>query len=290
MSNKEIKPHITNEIDNFVKKLSRNIDADSIEINEFEEEMKSNLLCSFTDLLNEGYSESEALSIAFSKFGHIDYLKNDLRKLYNLKSIFSKILLRTTIVIGVISAVLFTTFFAWNFLFIPWHAENTFGDIKTEVEKTDDINDKEFKESIKSIVDRNPAIYSIAIMEIEGTSPDDDPTYKLLYRYPIPQSDDYWKSDVGKESFFIFKDEYYSSKSGFDLSGLNYHATLSLRNLDYNFLALAQILLAVYWTLFSVWGALKIYLSDDDKNLWILLFALTNIVGYMIYRFTIKKK
>ena len=39
MSNKKIKPHVIKEIDSFVKKLSRDIDADSIEVNEFEEEI-----------------------------------------------------------------------------------------------------------------------------------------------------------------------------------------------------------------------------------------------------------
>ncbi|WP_432667454.1 hypothetical protein R9X47_13790 [Wukongibacter baidiensis] len=285
MSNRELQPHIIKEIDSFVKKLSRNIDANDIEISEFEEEMKSNLLCSLTDLLDEGYSESDALSLAFSKFGHIDYLKHDLRKLYNLRSIFSKALLKITVSMGIICAILFTTFFTWNFLIVPSKADNTFETLKNEIENIDDISSSKFKEKVNSLVDNNIAIYSISILETQ----DDTLSYQLLYRYPTPQSETYWKDDIGKESFFIFKDEHYSNNSDFDLSDLNYNVTLSLRNLDFNFLALAEIFLAIYWALFAVWGALDVYLNDD-KGFWVMVFALTNIIGYMIYRYQLKQK
>lgn len=283
MSNNEINPNIIKEINNFVKKLTRNLDVDDLEITEFEEEMTSNIICSYTDLIDEGYSEHEALSIAFSRFGHSDYLKNDLRKLYNFKSIFSKNLLRITITAGTICTLVFAIFFVWNSIAIPGIANNTFETVKTELEKFENIENTDLQDKLQDIVENNIAIFSLGVNKIENYTPSGHSDSSLVYRYPAAESEDYWWDDVGYESFFIFKDVFYSNKSDFDLSELDLNVTLSLRRLDYNFFAIGEILLAIYWTMFAIWGALEVYFSDDNKS-WIILFVLTNVIGYLIYR------
>lgn len=275
-------PVVMKKIDSFVKKLSYNLDETAEEIKDFEEEMTSNLVSSFSELVDEGYSDDEALKLAFTKFGDTNYLRSELSKLYNIKNVYAKKLLKSSIIVGLISLLLFVSFVMWNSKIVPWIAEDTFKTIKNSLNEEADIHTEDFIKSMNDKVKNNIAIDAMTLEYSEDYTLNQAVKDRIIYKFPNDLELDHWGLNIEKQNFFMFSDIFYSNRGKYDLSDLNYNVALRINTLDHEFFRLAEILLVAYWVMFLIWSSLDIYLNDKHK-LWIVLIALTNVVGYGIY-------
>ncbi len=285
--NKNINDKILKKINDFVKKLSFNIKADTEEIKDFEDEMTSNLISSFNDLANEGYTNEEALKLTFSKFGDTDYLRNELNELYNTKKVYAKIILKATIITVFVGMLLFFSSIIYNAKIMPLIVENSFKTISEHIRQEEDIQSNEIKNRVKQIVKSNYAITAVVIDYTDEYAYHNNIDNRNIYNYPenLNLSDKdgfYWGLGYGENNLLIFTNTFYSNRSNYSLSDLNYNVSLQIKMVDTKFLLL--IVIIIYWIMFFVWSSLTIHFNKENK-LWIVLVAFTNIIGYALYYF-----
>ena len=285
--NKKTNDKVLNKINNFVKKLSSSINADTEEIKDFEDEMTSNLISSFNDLTNEGYSNQEALKLTFSKFGDTDYLRNELNELYNTKKVYAKTILKATIITVFVGMLLFFSSIIYNAKIVPLIVEDSFKTINEHIRQKEDIQSNEFKDKLKQIVKSNYAITAVVIEYTYEYAHYNNIDNRSIYNYPenlslLDKNGLYWGLDFEEKNLFVFSNIFYSNSSNYSLSNLNYNVSLIIRIIDTKFLLFTVLL--IYWVMFLIWSSLSIHFNKENK-LWILMIALTNIIGYALYYF-----
>lgn len=81
-NNSNLNKETLNKINEYAEDFSHQLYEDLAERNDFEDEMKSNLKSSIEDLISEGYSEKNATTIAFKRFGDLSNIKEDIKDLH----------------------------------------------------------------------------------------------------------------------------------------------------------------------------------------------------------------
>lgn len=95
---------------------------DLAEKNDFKDEMKSNLKSSIEDLISEGYSEKNATTIAFKRFGDLSNIKEDIKALHkevnNMYS-FLNCLIKAILLCIIIMCIGILIYHKEKYIFIP---------------------------------------------------------------------------------------------------------------------------------------------------------------------------
>jgi len=110
----ELDPATLELIDKYVDGLCRKMNEPWDEIEDFREEMISNLTSSIRELMADGYSAHQAFKIAKERFGEPKDLEKELEELYRIKKIFARGLLISTTVIGALGALLILFSVVWH--------------------------------------------------------------------------------------------------------------------------------------------------------------------------------
>lgn len=263
------------QVKSYVNKLAMGIDDNPSEINEFKEEMTTNLVLSIQDLISEGYSENDAAVEAFDRFGQIGVLKDDLKQLYNFRTIFNKKLLTISIVIGMLSAIFIGTFYAYNFLYLEKKAQSIL------VENTNNLikGSLQLEGVEKTLLDitKNPMFYSMTLFKTDATGGIKGVVSTAIDGKTVDVTPHH---TAGRESFFIFRD---GKSQSVVINDKTYLLKITYRTLENSFLVIGQILLIIYLSLFSIWSAQEIYFNNDSM-LWLFIIVPTNFVGYLLYK------
>ncbi|WP_261134314.1 permease prefix domain 1-containing protein [Bacillus sp. Marseille-Q3570] len=98
------------QIDAFVESVYQNVRGSEKEIIELKAEMKNHLLETVQDLLNEGKSEQEAVTIAIERFGGENEVRSVVNQLFKVQKIFAKRLLYIAIGVLVITVIIFSSY------------------------------------------------------------------------------------------------------------------------------------------------------------------------------------
>ncbi|MEW8957187.1 permease prefix domain 1-containing protein [Clostridium sp.] len=287
-------------VENYISKLTYNLDKSSKEILEFKEEITFNLIMSIKDLMEIGYDEDDAINTAIDRFGNTEVLQKEINRLYKSKINIGKNILKIALVSLSIFILLITTGII--------HDRGRFGFYKT-VDKLMDSSKmtlenlvtEELKKEVNNIVDSNMHIKGAAIYtsKVERYK-DGRITYggfehfrrgvEFDYNYIYPLNEETKDSN------------YFRDKQGLIFAEITTHYSEPVPDSDevidvifkekvfsFGYYIFCAIIFAVFWCLFGVWAATNIFYEEGSKG-WIISVFITNIMGYIIYKMYSRNK
>ncbi|MBY0213876.1 permease prefix domain 1-containing protein [Priestia aryabhattai] len=268
------------QIEAFVNSVYQDVGGNKKEIQELKAEMKSHLLEAVHELKLEGKSEQKAIEIAIERFGGEKEMRSIVSQLFKAQKTFAKWVLYLAMGFLVVSLSFF------GFL---WQNEeknaNELSIVATQIGEK--IQDKEtitanVKNEIEKIINSSNHISTVSVYNTEDIKSEGknfvmydtdakeaDYTYKRVLSAPKWLGVDFYPYGNGDKQWYVEMD--YRSFSTLETMVL-----------------FAGI--AVYWTLFTIWGIVNAYHHKRLNVGWIIAFSLLNVIGYLVYFLVGKKK
>jgi hypothetical protein len=269
------------QIEVFVDSVYHSVSGNEEEIQELKTEMKSHLIEAVYDLKSEGKTEQEAIEIAIKRFGGEDELRSIVSHLFQAQKLFAKWVLYISITFLALGFILFGVllFISNNYI----HEQSVVASEILNKLENEEVISQELKNEIKTMVEGTNAIPGIRIYNINGVKIDEPVTeiMKPIYEF---------KQEVREDQNIFFR----TFNMGITLhmgngDGKNqWFVDMSVRNYDNNAVLILFVGLAVYWALFSIWAIINAYHQKRLNIGWIIMFALFNFVGVVIYYLTDK--
>jgi hypothetical protein len=248
------------------------------EIKELKAELKSHLQEAVHELIVEGKSEQEAIEIAIERFGGEKEMHNIVSELFRVQKTFAKKVLYTAIIF------LFIGLISFGFIYLnELKKENIREDLimsdilhELDASKVNPENEEEYinklnstKRYIEKLVQEYPGVYEITLWD----------DHKLS---SVSSNEEYQKI---KPEIQVKKDVwmFMTAKTGYGLGNENWDVNLtyiSYRPLADNILLLGSL---IYIVLFTVWAIINAYHHRRLNIGWIIVFALFNVIGYLVY-------
>lgn len=270
------------QIEVFVDYVYQNIGGNRKEILDLKAEMKSHLLEAVHELRAEGKTEQQAIEIAIERFGGENEMRSIVGQLFQAQKTFARWVLYLAITFLVLSSTVFG--FIWateeenshenrivatKISVILHNKETISDDMKTQiidlVKRTNQIS----KIQIYSFRDfeRSAESFTSIFAYVEKTKPNFEyekkvwaPRWLLVEFIPYGNGDSEWFVDMETghlESFMIL---------------------------------VLFIGVTVYAVLFTIWATINAYHHKRLNIGWIILFALFNVLGYLVYFFSGKRE
>lgn len=282
MSDKQIISDVLlQNVDKHIDKLTSNLNENKDGLIDFKEEMKSNLISSITELVEQGQSEKDAYQIAIDRFGKVEQLEKELNSFYKIKKKFVKWILMLAICVGVLSIGIVTFVDVTNIGVISNATNNDIKNIilKNIGNKNDFVTDNMKKELISN-VNNNKFIRAIGVSI--GNNNVDKLKQNYVFVYPLNTKYDDFGTIATKEGFF---NRTFSHEEKFIIPNTDktINIDINVTQIDYTLYNISYSLFLAYWVLFAVWASINIIYGRRNK-LWIIPICLTNLLGYLIYK------
>lgn len=260
------------QVDKYIKTAFRYTQGDVTEIEDCKLEMKNHLLESIYELKKLGLSDKEAFNIAIDRFGGMETMSFVARQLFHVQRIFAKRILLIAVVTAVLTCLL--ALMLWR---MDTQQKNDNQLLAQSIYSTiikQSISSDETKAAIQKQLEEQPYIVNAKIYPtIEQTS-ENGTTEILPINYEVP---DYYYDSQKKAP------DWRSVLHGYHFNDSSWLITFDVMR----WFAFVPIILsfgyAIYATLFTVWATINVYHHQRLKIYWIVLFAITNIIGYSIY-------
>lgn len=259
------------QIEAFIDSVYQHTGGNKQEIQELKAEMTSHLLEAVHELKAEGKTEQEAIDIAIERFGEEKEMRSIVGQLFNVQKTFAKWVLYTSIafllICSIISGIIFNTENQ------KLTANNQFAS-----QLLDKLGDKkeiptQMIEDIQSIVENSESIYGISIYEYENlftTEGSREATYSFREK-------------------LVFNDWLLVTYNGYGENNGTWHIDIDSKSYEATALAILLLGFSIYWALFTIWAIINAYHQRRLHFGWIIVFALFNIVGYLIFRLAGKR-
>jgi hypothetical protein len=268
------------QIEAFVDSVYHNVGGNEKEIQELKAEMKSHLLETVHELKKEGKSEREAIEIAIERFGGENEMRSVVGQLFKAQKVFAKQVLYIALIFFVVTSTVCGVLWAVD----EGDMNENFTVAKTIVgilENKEAISEDMKKEIDALVQDKNQIlnaqIYKMA--EVKRVSENGSTSYHTneaipAYQYDKPVSAPNWRLiDLG-----------------YEIGGAQWYVQMEAKKIFAFIPFVSFIGFAVYATLFTIWAIINAYHHRRLNVGWIILFALMNIVGYLIYLLAGKKE
>ncbi|MCE4052071.1 permease prefix domain 1-containing protein [Bacillus sp. Au-Bac7] len=267
------------QIDSYVNEIYHNVGGKRKEIDQLKAEMKNHLLEAVHELKTKGKSEQEAIEIAISRFGGENEIRSVVGQLFKAQKVFAKWVLYLAVSCLITTVTLFGVI--W---FIEEQNANENSIVATNIfdvlnEKGTISNDTE--KEIQGFVQETDQISRVEIYDVStiGNS-------NLLFDYVRDAKPDYryeqkvWNPKWLQADFFPYGNG----------DGKRWYVEMETRNIGTLMAIILFAGMAVYVTLFTIWATVNAYNHRRLNIGWIFVFALLNIVGYLIYFLVGKRK
>jgi hypothetical protein len=258
------------QIEAFVDSVYQNVGGNKKEIQELKAEMKSHLLEAVHELKTEGKSEQEAIEIAIERFGGEKEMRSVVGELFKAQKTFAKWVLYTAITLLLISTLIFS---------IVMPIDKSILDQSNQVASQilNNLGDNEgiptqLETDIQEIVQNSGRITGISIYDHEKlfsfTNEDLEPIYSFR-----------------EEGLFnIWNNMGFLNYHGYGESNNTWHVSIESKSYEGTAIILLLVGIVVYWTLFTIWATINAYQHRRLNVGWIIVFTLSNILGYFVYR------
>jgi hypothetical protein len=266
-------------IDDFVDSIYQYVGGDKEEIQELKKEMKNHLLEAVSDLKSEGETEDEAIKIAIERFGEEQEMRSTISQIFKAQKVFTKWILYVAIVILLLSVSSFG-----YFLHKSVADDRQQSDIATQITlilKNKTVISQDMRYQIKLLADSTNYIKDVRIYNVRGINNNNTNEY---FRYVNNAKPDYQYTRGIWTPEFLYHiypygngdNQWYVQIDSKGLSGFVYMVLVGG--------------VAIYWTLFSIWAIIIAYQRKRINVGWVLVFILFNILGYLIYLLSGKRK
>jgi hypothetical protein len=267
-------------INDYVDSVYHGVGSNEIQIKELKAEMKNHLLEAVHELKAEGKSEKEAIDIAIERFGGENEMRSVIGQLFKDQKVFAK----RTLCIAVGFLVVALSIFSFIWLYAEDNGQKL-SIIITEI--SDVLENKEvitpqMKKEIELLVEKTNhisevSIYNSKYIRTEGKN-------FVSYNTELKNPDYQYKRTLGVPKWL--------GVGGFFPYGNGdeqWYVEMKFRNFDTLLTVVLFVGIAVYWTLFTIWAITYAYHQKRLNISWMFVFALFNVLGYLVYRLLGKK-
>jgi len=120
-------------IHKYIDRLCIRMNESPKEVEDFREEMTSNLVSGVRDWVSKGYKESDAVKKAMDSFGEPNQIEEELTELYRIKKVFSGNILKSAILLFMLGTFIVGWFVMWNEVLHYEVAKNAFDIVRQEM-------------------------------------------------------------------------------------------------------------------------------------------------------------
>ncbi|MFD1178414.1 permease prefix domain 1-containing protein [Paenibacillus puldeungensis] len=308
MSRVSLTSETNQKIEVYIGQLCHGMVGTSNEINEFRDEMTSNLLSSVEELVGQGETEEQAVRIAIDRFGELRSVKEELKQIYKIRHSFSVGILTMALTLLVLAVLSFGVFIGiWDEWLCDKYAKDAYHLVKKEIAvSTNETVSKNLDNKIAKWVKGHWGVNGVAVVAYDGAESKvqipskvmyavDKDTEQYLMHWANLVPDDSTFTGISKKSTF-FMWEYVNSyghhpNSGdYDPKEYPFIVHIAMNYFNYTFFySFGYCTLAGYWLMFALWASMNVYYDGRGKVHWIIIFAALNIVGYLFYLHDKKK-
>lgn len=260
------------QIESYVDEVYHSVGGNKKEIEELKAEMKSHLIEAVHELKSEGKSEKEAINIAIERFGGEKEMRSVVGQLFKAQKVFAKWMLYLAIAVFLFTVTAFGLI--WS---IEEENVNENSIVVTDifdVLKEKAAISKDMEEEIKSLVQATDQISKVEIYNVSDVA-----NNNLIFDYVRDAKPDYrYEQKVWNPTWF--KADFYSYGNG---DGKQWYVDMETRHISDLMAIILFSGIAIYLTLFTIWATINAYHHKRLNVGWILVFALFNVIGYLIY-------
>jgi hypothetical protein len=261
------------QIEAFVDSVYHGVGGNQKEIKELKAEMKSHLLEAVHELKLEGKAEQEAIDIAIERFGGEKEMRSIVAQLFQAQKTFAKWVLYCSVAFLLLSLSIFG--FVWQYEEQHSHELSVIAtQIADELKGKDEVS-QEMKKEIARLVESTDFISEVSIYNSKNIRTEGkdwvlyntelmkpDYQYQRIAWTPVWLAADFFPYGNGDEQWYVeMQNRSFDSLAGYVLLGG----------------------VAIYWTLFTIWATINAYHHRRLNIGWIIVFALFNVFGYLVY-------
>ncbi|WHX28074.1 permease prefix domain 1-containing protein [Virgibacillus halodenitrificans] len=270
------------QIDMFVESVYSNASGNKKEIEELKAEMKSHLTEAIYELKIEGKTEQEAIGIAIERFGGEKEMRSVVGQLFKTQKLFAKWILYLAIGCLITTVVVFGTI--WSIEEQNAHENSIIATNIFDVLGGKEAISHSMEEEIKDYIQGTDQISKVSIFSVKDAEKESE-NYSSIFEYVKNAKPNYqyqravWAPEWLLVDFFPYGNG--NSKWYVDMETRHFSSFMTL---------VLFVGFAVYATLFTIWATINSYHHRRLNAIWILSFALLNVIGYLIYVFVGKRK
>lgn len=253
--------------------------------NEIYEELNTNINEEVRQLTNDGLNSESATNIVLRRYGTPQALVNDLAEMYKVKKILNKPLLYISIISGVLSILLLSVFYLWNYKIIPNQAHQYTNYLPNQESNVINGFNEKTKKAINIGVENNSSI-QVAWVGYSNSAG----KFNEKYEYVYPNEYNLSPTDYKPIDNFWLKSSYYGLSKSLTNSKVEINAQLIQLELSRNVQIIGAISLVIYWALFTYWAIININYRFGVNQRAITLVLILNILGYYILNKFLAKK
>lgn len=265
-------------IETYVDEVYHGVSGNKKEVDESKKEMKSHLLEAVHELKKEGKSEEEAISLAIERFGGEEEMRSIVGQLFKAQRIFAKWILY------IAAAVLILSVTAFGFI-SAFEDENASENSEVSTAVFEVLNSSgsltnAAKNEIAALVNETDQISEVKIFNVS------DVGINSVFSYIESTTPEYqYNKSVWSPDWLLAN--FYPYGNG---DGKRWYVEMETRHIGSLMGIVLFSGLAVYATLFTIWATINAYHHKRLNIAWVIMFALFNIAGYLVYTIVEKRR
>ncbi|MGG0663329.1 permease prefix domain 1-containing protein [Viridibacillus arvi] len=261
------------QIDAFVDSVYLNVGGNLKEIQELKAEMKGHLLEAVHELKLEGKSEQEAIELAIERFGGEQEMRSILTQLFQVQKTFAKWVLYCSVAFLILSLSIFG--YVWQYEEQHSHELSMVATRIVDELKGEEVVSLEMKKEIASLVESTDFISEVSVYSSKKIRTEEDSM--VIYNTDIMKPDYQYKRIVWSPEWLAH--DFFPYGSG----DKEWYVEMKHRSFDAfaGYVLLAG--LTIFWTLFTIWATINAYHHKRLNTGWIIVFALFNVLGFVVY-------
>ncbi|WP_333861452.1 permease prefix domain 1-containing protein [Clostridium sp.] len=169
-------------LDRYINSICSKLKGRSEEITIVRQEMKNHLLQSIEELRKQGKSQDESIDIAINKFGQVEILKEQFKKVYTIEKSFSRKIINIAFILLIIGllCLLFQNFIRYG----SGHLDTkVLYDVQDIIKSDNDVS----KDKLKALFEENSNKFKFYNKELK---------YIAVFKYPKN-----YNGSIDKDSF-----------------------------------------------------------------------------------------
>lgn len=269
------------QIEVFVDSVYRNVGGNEKEIQELKSEMKSHLLEAVHELKTEGKTEQEAIEIAIERFGGEKEMRSVVGQLFRVQKTFAKWVLYLAVTILVFSSTVFG--FIWAAEEQNSHensivATNIFNILENKETISDDMKDE-----IVKLVDSTDQISKVQIYNVRDVEREAENFASIFEHVKKAKPNYQYERSVWSPEWLLV--DFFPYGNG----DAEWYVEMETRHIS-SFMTLVLFVgITLYAALFTIWATINAYHHRRLNIGWIIVFALLNVVGYLVFKLVGKR-
>ena len=275
------------QIDAYIDAMYKDMDDEREEIADLKAEMRAHLLDSVLDLQGQGMQEEEAVRVALQRFGDERQIGGGLLEVFQSQKRLAKNLLRTALAFLLAGVLLFSV--TMGYTLYTEHAQRAITyDLLEELNGKSELTAAD-RALIRERFQRYDDLYKdVAVYRVTEEINMQSTPKEGFERFPFAKADYVYPqnaSEAPEEGTSLSWGQ--AQSNGWllvytDRARLVPHVT--------HFEEVIFFFVLVYWVLYAVWATLNAYHRKQFNAAWVVMFALFNVFGYMMFRRLVRRQ